>query len=503
MVWHIFKKDWRVLWPLAAFTTLLWFALSCIHARAGVFNETLDLYPLVQLLVLACNGASILLVILCVQQDIVPGVRGDWLSRPVSRSDLLLAKGLFAALTVGVPRLVMNMGLSLLYGHDVIDAAMAGFAGATATLMVALPFFAIAALSENLIQAILAAFVVVVGVSTTYLFINISSGMALDKTGAAWILEFGQAALATVGGITVLLVQYLSRRTAVARGLFCIVVALTIAGFSLPWTTAFAIQSRLSPDPRQADVVKVSYDPSAGKYQGKSASYTAGYILRLPVRINVDANPESLLLIDFLEVRLLDAQGNLLKTKRVAPYNRGVAQSFQLGKDQAQETLFQGIALNKADYNRLKSAPVRIELNYAFTLFTRADTDHIATTLGQSRSRLLGKCAAKASESSPGQIMLYCYPSADLSTCLSREIKLPSAGGQSDVSVGCRPDYKPAFMKATAAAMPGSGVIIFPFAATQIPGASLDITTYKPQAHFMRKIVTPSVRLSELTEEKP
>ena len=97
MVWHIFKKDVRLLWPFVLGAAGIQFALAAVRYRCDYAGpaELATLWQLFQLLQPASLLAAAFLIATAVHQDAVPGVRQDWLVRPVRRKDLLLAKMLF------------------------------------------------------------------------------------------------------------------------------------------------------------------------------------------------------------------------------------------------------------------------------------------------------------------------------------------------------------------------------------------------------------------------
>src|SRR5690348_10954942 len=102
MVWHIFKKDWNLLWRIVVVTAALQFVLAVTlfilwHNRGNQFFRLALL-----LLGFTLLGAAFLISAV-VQQDAIPGVRQDWLVRPVRRRDLLFAKLLFVLTMVQGP----------------------------------------------------------------------------------------------------------------------------------------------------------------------------------------------------------------------------------------------------------------------------------------------------------------------------------------------------------------------------------------------------------------
>ena len=88
MVRHILKKDWTLLWPLVTALAVLQGLLAFARFTAGHFLDGLPTVPLAVLELLA--AATV--ITLAVHQDPIPGIRQDWLVRPISRRDLFLAK---------------------------------------------------------------------------------------------------------------------------------------------------------------------------------------------------------------------------------------------------------------------------------------------------------------------------------------------------------------------------------------------------------------------------
>ena len=103
MVWHIFRKDVRLLWPLVAMVGLLQFASAGTRLALGHFGDPPQLALIASLLSGMMFLGIAILIIAAVQQDTVPGVNQDWLVRPISRRDLVLAKLLFLLIAVHGP----------------------------------------------------------------------------------------------------------------------------------------------------------------------------------------------------------------------------------------------------------------------------------------------------------------------------------------------------------------------------------------------------------------
>lgn len=100
MVWHIFKKDWKLMWKSATMVIALQLVFAFIQLRVVFENGNDSLRELRQLVLIVWLIASVIWVVMLVHQDALPGTRQDWLTRPIRRTDVLLAKAMFAVLVV-------------------------------------------------------------------------------------------------------------------------------------------------------------------------------------------------------------------------------------------------------------------------------------------------------------------------------------------------------------------------------------------------------------------
>jgi hypothetical protein len=104
MIWHILKKDLRLLRLPAAMVTLLAAALAQLDIWRYDYEAGLAETALSILLPLAWS----MLIALAVHQEPLTSDTAFWLTRPYRRPPLLAAKVLFALLTVHLPILVAN-----------------------------------------------------------------------------------------------------------------------------------------------------------------------------------------------------------------------------------------------------------------------------------------------------------------------------------------------------------------------------------------------------------
>src|SRR5580658_5482168 len=166
MVWHIFKKDWKLLWPMVVGVALInviqrvilsslgWFAFDRVSPLRNIsyFFGEISLF------------ATALLVVTVVLQDAIPGLRQDWLIRPIPRRDLMLSKILFVVLLAQCPIFITEAGQGLAAGFPFWKSVGAPFSRSLWMLLVLdLPLLAFATLTRSLTEAIGAALAVFLG----------------------------------------------------------------------------------------------------------------------------------------------------------------------------------------------------------------------------------------------------------------------------------------------------------------------------------------------------
>src|SRR5437870_5030057 len=92
MVRHIFEKDVKLMWRMAVGVAVVHFAAAAVLLKLGRFFDDRMLFSLLNMLMTVGFLGTVFLIAAVVYQDAIPGVRQDWLVRPVNRRGLLLAK---------------------------------------------------------------------------------------------------------------------------------------------------------------------------------------------------------------------------------------------------------------------------------------------------------------------------------------------------------------------------------------------------------------------------
>jgi ABC-type transport system involved in multi-copper enzyme maturation permease subunit len=171
MIWHIFKKDWKLLWPFVVGVGAVHFSVLATMLQTGHFQNRplanehfdpgIDHYSLTYVLPLLAALASAFLIATIVHQEAIPGVRQDWLVRPIKRRDLLLAKILSVAIMVQASIFIADLIGGLVNGFPIAQAADAAV-GRSVYLWLTLTFPALAfvSLMRNIVEGIVGAAII-------------------------------------------------------------------------------------------------------------------------------------------------------------------------------------------------------------------------------------------------------------------------------------------------------------------------------------------------------
>ena len=208
MIWHIFKKDWKLLWRFVLAVAAVQFASAAVRFTLDQHGENETLESLLNLFIfMTVFGAGFLIASL-IHQDAIPGVRQDWLVRPVKRRDLILAKLLFFVLLVHGPSVAADALQALADGFS-LSQALGAAIGRTLYLMLylSLPMLAFATLTQNMTETVVGGVGVFLGVVALAAVFRNGRGPT-TFSGIVWVGESLWFALALVGVLAVLLLQY-------------------------------------------------------------------------------------------------------------------------------------------------------------------------------------------------------------------------------------------------------------------------------------------------------
>ncbi|HTT06727.1 MAG TPA: hypothetical protein VMF64_15720 [Steroidobacteraceae bacterium] len=545
MVWHIFKKDFRLLWPLSLAVVVLG-ALSALRTPfAGHFYgsqlEQLTFY----LPYLVYFGIAIV-AIAAVHQDTLSESQEDWLVRPLLRRDLALAKLLFVLLTVNVPLLIIDVLLQLAL-HFPLSVSL-GVAASHALFLVLLcsvPALMIGAVTRSLVNA----FVFGIASAIAFVFLTelgtsmLSPGVLgyTGFSGLTWIKLWALGGEIAIGSLVALTLQYYTRRTLIARSIGLAAIFAALCMFVLPAGRGTAAIQQALWGPSNDEGIRLSFDPSS---QGKSAgpSRDLGYLgfplsaaavaantammagvdrkietVWLPMSIS-GMHPGDILAADKIDVRLLSMSGQILYQGGGVCTREGTAvmcspDRLEVWPSSARVLDKEELNLPIALYQRIKTEPVRVEVSYALTRFVAHPTQMIDAIGGLKALPELGSCATRV-DGDGDEVQLGCLTDVGAPSCVALVLEDPQADRRNPALHHCDPQYGPYRRKGSRSggvvdrvqlSIPFrdlSGLAHYPVGSQEIAHARIDVTVYDPVAHFRTSVTVPSVRLAEWAQPK-
>jgi hypothetical protein len=510
MIWHIFKKDAKLLWWLAAIVAVLRFAELAVVQISGLFptQRGRNLMMLLALGGLLGVGFAICAV---VHQDAIPGVRQDWLVRPIRRRDLLASKLLFVVAMIQFPIFLGDLIQALLTGTSPVASITSALSRSIfLLLLVDIPLLAFASVTRNFLEAVTGG-VAIFGIFGTCAMLFLGDpGRRFQPTfgtGVEWVTVSSLALTLSIGSAALLGLQYFQRRTLLAR---CVTGAVTLLGILatfVPWTPAFAIQKTLSPSPNSAAGVNISFQPSLGRYR-RGADF--------PVLRAGDVQAWVFLPIDFSG--LPDDSGVQVDRPSVSVIGPGGGSIAQLVAsrisvrrnpgDNPTQSGYQMLAVPGDLYRQIKNQSVRLEIDYSLTLFKSAFSHSLPAVNANVHVPGAGWCATRVNPAETA-VQLSCEQGGRPPDCLSINLEHLSSGRKTPDRLNCeQADYGPfpswqllpdglAHFGGALAFRDPNGFATFPVIGSMLPESELVMHVYRAAEHFTRKVVIPEVRLGD------
>jgi hypothetical protein len=493
MVWHIFKKDWKLLWPMVVGVALInviqrvilssigWFAFD----RVSPLTNMSYFFGGISLL------ATALLVVIVVLQDAIPGLRQDWLIRPIRRRDLMLSKILFVVLLAQCPIFITEVSQGLAAGFSLGISVGAPFSRSLWMLLALdLPLLAFATLTRNLTEAIGAALAVFLGfgmITTPML------GWFLGNATIAWVIDSIQLIWGLLAVAAVLGLQYYGRKIIPARWVYGGAALVWLCAQLLPWQAAFAIQERLSPQPEAANSVQISFDPSLGRLPRKGFD-TRFFVMSEPqrdVRLYVplrmsDVGAGRLLNVDQMTARVTGPGGQAIELPRIPA--RSYAEAHQL--------TFVPVSI----YNGMKDQPVRLDLDYSLTLLQEDPEQSMPALDGDQQVPGVGRCATRTNPAA-SRVELGCLfqGNGPIATWFLESTRTAQRNSESMTPFA---GYVPWFGRIDGDSMNHvSGILPYQGDESQLKGDRVVFRVYRPLSHFTRQVAIPDIRLSDWKAE--
>jgi hypothetical protein len=520
MVWHILKKDLRLLWPvLLAANGLLWaMALALVLARR--WNSP-SLYSMLNVLEPLAYLGIAFLIALVIQQEPIPGVRQDWLVRPIKRRDLLLAKLVFVVLMIHGSILAADVFQGMANGFPFGQSLAPALARNICVLVfMTLPLVALASFTRTLAETTVGIVLAMLAASGFQILVSglLSKGPGPGKmfdpisfTGVEWVGQWLRMIVFLLGAGLVLGLQYFRRKTIASRWLTGCIAGLIFLTQLLPWRLAFAVQQRFSPSPGAGQAVKIAYDPALGRARRPPGLDKLDFVDRIRaaqgsaivlVPMHITGLPDdSVLRADRTEIRITRADGKVLDLD-----GRDDIRLLKEGRSDGEGRVHPEIRMQREQYEQLKNQMVRLEIEYSLTLFRLSDT-HALPAIGGDQQFPGGTRCTTIIDDEQDDVVFRCIEPGHRFGCSTVFLEHAPSGRRNPEAFFCGADYA-RFSFTIAPDMIGggrvglafrdlNGLAHYPVDAGQLAQSQVVLRNYTPVDHFTRRLVIPQIKLSE------
>lgn len=512
MVWHIFKKDWKLLWLFVAVVALLNWISEAIVYKLGLFGGDSMLEMLAEQLPVVAIFAGAFLVVAIVHLDALPGTRQDWLVRPIARMDLLLEKLLFTVIVVTGPVFVASFYMGLANGFSFRACLIAALSRVAYLLvMMVLPIFILASATQNMTQAFIFGCGCALIVGTFLTLMQYSNNAAhgtltpVLNSGVGWIGEVFRFAVVLVAAGIILTLQYFGRKTITSRGLILVFGFVILFSTFFPWSLAFGIEQHLSSHPSAGDVMNLTFDPQAGRYrspsgvsEGVDRRDNEGTQVALPLRFAGIKGDETPLTGDRVEVRLI-ANGRVVY--------HGNSPGVEVDEPDAEQAVkYQEIELPDSIYNANQNRPLAVQLDLSLTMFRLTKSYAIPALNGNERMPGWGWCQTKVNELGTA-VEMRCMQAGRGPICGSVFLEDTATGTRDPERSTCFSDYTPFLDRPLGDGFTHFGVNVpfrdpsglakYPVDGPQLRQSQVVVRLYEPVDHFTRSLVIPQIRLRD------
>jgi len=465
--------------------------------------------------------SSMFLTCAIVHLDAIPGVKQDWVARPIPRGSLLREKFLFVIATVCGPMFVGNLFLGVANGFGFRSALF------QTTIFVVylffftvLPIFALAAVTRNMTEAFVmgCACAFLIGASlTVYEFADSASHSTIGGvvwSGVGWIGEAIRLGLAAIAAMLIAGVQYFRRKTILARALLVGFGVLILISEVFPWHAAFAIQQRLSARGNSATPVQVAFEPKLGRYKSSSAVALAEDRRRggsendaavfVPVQVT-GVGDDAMLITDRAEVRLIGQEAG-------REY-RGTGENFEVRREgpvRQRHRSTKRLLFRDQCIRDWKDRAAQMRIDYSLTRFGLRHSYAMPALNGSERMPGWGWCQTEVNEAGTA-LELHCLQQGKGPICGTVFLENAATGERNPPRSLCRSDYAPYLDRPLPDSLERFGTMLpfrdptglakFPVDGAQLAQARVVIRLYEPEQHFTQSLTIPQIKLRDWDAE--
>jgi hypothetical protein len=299
-----------------------------------------------------------------VHAEALPGDRQFWITRPYRWQSLLGAKLLFMLAFVNLP-IMLAQWLIVAMGRFPLASYLPGllFTQVLMIFGVSLPIAALAAITRGLTSF---AFCVLTLVAIWFTF-AFQGVRHIERILPGWPPGFGWIRATVVGLglaaiiVSILYLQYRSRKTFVSRAIGVAGLALLIAvALYLPWKAGWAVQTRLSKRAIDDSLIQISTDPAAVRFQPVKNRTWSNVDVDIPIAAG--PMPDGMhLQTDILDIRFQAADGAIWKSE-IGSVRRRADKAGQMTLDVATK-------VSNGFFNQQRDKLVTIRGSLYMTLF--------------------------------------------------------------------------------------------------------------------------------------
>ncbi|HEY6250210.1 MAG TPA: hypothetical protein VI685_09620, partial [Candidatus Angelobacter sp.] len=461
------------------------------------------------------------LITLAIQQDPIPGVRQDWLVRPIRRRDLLFAKLIFVLLMVQVSMLAGDVFQGLANGFSFRQSLAPALArNVVVLLFLTLPLFAVASFTRTLAEATVWIVMGMLAAGGGQILISglLRNGPGPARmidpssfTGAEWVGQCLRMMVLLLGAGTVVGLQYFRRKTMPSRYLTGCIAAVLLLTELLPWRVVFAVQQHLSTSPGAGQVVNIAFDPGVGRAQRPPGLDANDFVDRIRVSqgsaivllpLNISGLPDdSVLRADRTYLRLTTSEGKVVRLD-----SRDDFRLLHEGHSNGESRAHPEIRMKQELYEQLRNQTVALDIEYSLTLFRLSGAYALPALGGDGEFPEFGRCATTMDDEKD-DVMLRCKIPGRYSGCISGFLEHIPSGRRNPELFFCSADYAPYPLTIVPDMMGGgrvglpfrdlNGLAHYPVDGNQLPQSRVVLRAYNPVDHFTRHLVIPQIKLSD------
>jgi hypothetical protein len=553
VIWHIFRKDLRLMWPFVAGLLLVAALDSWLDVVAGtllvpgLISIVLQLLPVVEMLGIA------VVIVMVVQQDNLLGDRHDWLLRPIDTDQVLAAKLLFAGLAVHGPLVLIDALETVSIGLSIQQGLIAALSHQSVLFcLFTTPALIMGATTRNLVGALgfsVALIIIYALCLVTASNLGINPFLSPVQSGYSWLVAWTTGLIYVALMIVLARFQYRQRRETSSR---IVGVTVTTAAFVLlglfPWGAALQAQRWVDGTAKGEEAISLGFSPDlllqanpvaqstamrrpSEASGGVLAPRTRGrdlnildlvsgiHVVTLPVQIaglpvgDVMVSDRGIFRIESPSGRVLFKTDGPICARVDRGGVSGTSCTFAelRAHDSPNDHDAPGgtvlLPLPTSLYEQIKAQAVQVTLDFTLTWLQHRGPQFMHAVKDRRMMDGIGLCTTGIDHDAD-EIELRCMVAVRQPSCLGASLQDSRSGLRNPLLFGCGLDYAPfsanwippGLIRRAGADLPfldPDGLAHYPVDTSRIDESQVVLDAYIPRAHFNRQLKIPAIRFSD------